>query len=77
VARTFRTRWWPRFLAAGGLLIGVGLTLFSGAAQEWVVGVGAAIIFALTIRSSVSPVSVVAAAQSLHGTRRDQQVFRR
>ena len=72
--RTLRTRWWPRFLAAGGLLIGVGFTLLSGAAQEWVAGVGAAIIFVMAIRSSVSPVAIVLAAQSLHGSRCDQQV---
>jgi hypothetical protein len=31
--RTLRTRWWPRFLLAGVLLIVVGATLLSGMAQ--------------------------------------------
>lgn len=56
LARTLRTRWWPRFLLAGVLLVVVGVTLFSGAAQAWVVGAGAAIIFVIGLRSlSMSP----------------------
>jgi hypothetical protein len=43
--RTLRTRWWPRFLLAGALLVVVGATLLSGVVQAWVVGSGALIIF--------------------------------
>ena len=45
LARTLRTRWWPRFLLAGALLVVVGATLLSGVVQAWVVGSGALIIF--------------------------------
>ena len=56
LARTLRTRWWPRFLLAGVLLVVVGITLLSGAAGAWVVGAGAAIIFVIGLRSlSMSP----------------------
>jgi hypothetical protein len=40
VARTLRTRWWPRFFLAGVLLVTVGATPLSGAAETWVVGAG-------------------------------------
>lgn len=56
LARTLRTRWWPRLLLAGVLLVVVGVTLLSGAAKAWVVGLGAAIIFVIGLRSlSMSP----------------------
>jgi hypothetical protein len=56
LARTLRTRWWPRFLLAGVLLVVAGVTLLSGAAAAWVVGAGAAIIFVIGLRSlSTSP----------------------
>ena len=56
LARTLRTRWWPRFLLAGVLLVVAGVTLLSGAAQAWVVGAGAAVIFVIGLRSlSTSP----------------------
>ncbi len=56
LARTLRTRWWPRFLLAGVLLVVVGATLLSGVAEAWVVGAGAAIIFVIALRSlSMSP----------------------
>ena len=45
LTRTLRTRWWPRFVLAGALLVVVGATLLSGAVQAWVVGSGAVIIF--------------------------------
>jgi hypothetical protein len=40
-----RTRWWPRFLVAGALLIVVGMTLLSCAGHAWVAGAEAAILF--------------------------------
>jgi hypothetical protein len=56
LVRTLRTRWWPRFLLAGVLLVVVGVTLLSGAAKAWVVGAGAAIIFVIGLRSlSMTP----------------------
>jgi hypothetical protein len=56
VALTLRTRWWPRFLASGVLLVVIGMTTLSGAAEASVVGAGAAIIFVLAIKSlSASP----------------------
>jgi hypothetical protein len=56
LARTLRTRWWPRFLLAGVLLVVAGVTLLSGAAEAWVAGVVAAIIFVIGLRSlSMSP----------------------
>jgi hypothetical protein len=56
LARTLRTRWWPRFLLAGVLLVVAGVTLLSGAAAAWVAGAGAAIIFVIGLRSlSTSP----------------------
>jgi hypothetical protein len=45
LTRTLRTRWWPRFLLAGTLLVVVGATLLSGVVQAWVVGSGVLIIF--------------------------------
>jgi hypothetical protein len=45
LARTLRTRWWPRFILAGVLVVVVGATLVGGAAGGWVALAGAAIIF--------------------------------
>jgi hypothetical protein len=45
LTRTLRTRWWPRFLLAGALLVVVGAALLGGVVQAWVVGSGALIIF--------------------------------
>jgi len=45
LTRTLRTRWWPRFLLAGALLVVVGATVLSGVVQAWVVGSGVLIIF--------------------------------
>jgi hypothetical protein len=47
LARTLRTRWWPRFLLAGVLVVVVGATLVGGAAGGWVMLGGAAIIFVI------------------------------
>jgi hypothetical protein len=56
LARTLRTRWWPRFLLAGVLVVVVGATLVSGAAAPWVMFAGAAIIFAIAAWAlSMSP----------------------
>ena len=44
-ARTLRTRWWPRFVLLGALVVVIGATLVSGGAAPWVIFVGAAIIF--------------------------------
>jgi hypothetical protein len=56
LARTLKTRWWPRVLAAGTLLVIIGATTLSGAAEVWVVAAGAAFIVALAIKSlSMSP----------------------
>ena len=40
VARTLRSRWWPRFLLAGVVLAVVGVTLLSGVAQAAVALLG-------------------------------------
>jgi len=45
LARVLRTRWWPRFLLVGVLLVVIGATLVGGAAGAWVVGAGAGTIF--------------------------------
>jgi len=45
LARVLRTRWWPRFLLTGTLVVVIGATLVSGAAASWVIFAGAAIIF--------------------------------
>ena len=56
LVRMLRTRWWPRFLLAGVLLVVVGVTLLSGAAKAWVVGAGAAVIYVIGLRSlSMTP----------------------
>jgi len=54
VARTLRTRWWPRFLLSGVLVIVVGATLVSGPAAPWVMFAGAAIIFAVACSALAS-----------------------
>jgi hypothetical protein len=56
LVRTLCTRWRPRFLLSGVLVVVVGVTLLSGGAKAWVVGAGAAIIFVLGLRSlSMTP----------------------
>lgn len=45
LTRALRTRWWPRFLLVGLLLVVIGATLVGGVAATWVMGAGAAIIF--------------------------------
>lgn len=44
IARTLRTAWWPRFLVAGLVLVVIGTTLLSGAAQALATFGGAVII---------------------------------
>ena len=49
IARTLRTRWWPRFLVVGVVLVVVGVALLSGTAQGIVVLLGAlTFVFAAT-----------------------------
>ena len=56
LARTLRTRWWPRFLLTGVLVVVVGATLVSGEAALWVMFGGAAIIFVIACWAlSLSP----------------------
>ncbi|MGH3150060.1 MAG: hypothetical protein ACRDOB_04930 [Streptosporangiaceae bacterium] len=43
LARTFRTRWWPRFALAGIALTVAGITVLSGAAQAGAALVGIAV----------------------------------
>jgi len=45
LTRALRTRWWPRFLLVGVLLVVIGATLVGGVAATWVMGARAAIIF--------------------------------
>lgn len=40
LARSFRTRWWPRCALAGVVLAVIGATLLSGATQAWVALLG-------------------------------------
>jgi hypothetical protein len=61
--RTVRTRWWPRFLAAGAVLAVTGGTLLSGAAQTLVAFGGMVIV-------------VFAAAQGLLGGSWDRDRMR-
>ena len=51
LTRTLRTRWWPRFLLVGVLLVVLGAYLFTGAAAAWVGLSGVAIIIAALIRA--------------------------
>jgi len=44
IARTLRTRWWPRFLVVGVVLVVVGVALLSGTAQA-IVGLLGALTF--------------------------------
>jgi hypothetical protein len=57
LARALRTRWWPRFLLEGVLLVVVGgATPLSGAAEAVVVGLGAVTAGAIVLKSlSMSP----------------------
>ena len=48
LARTLRTRWWPRFLLAGVLLVLLGAYLLTGAAAAWV-GISGAVVITLAI----------------------------
>ena len=56
LAQTLRTRWWPRFLLTGVLLIILSATLLSGAAAAYVGLSGAAIFTVAVFRAaSVKP----------------------
>ena len=48
LARTLRTRWWPRFLLVGVLLVLLGAYLLTGAAAAWV-GISGAVVITLAI----------------------------
>jgi len=52
LARTLRTRWWPRFLLAGVLLVIISATLLTGAAAAWVGISGAAVITVAVFRAA-------------------------
>ena len=52
LARTLRTRWWPRLLLAGVLLVLVSATLLSGAAAAWIGISGVAIITVAVFRAA-------------------------
>jgi hypothetical protein len=52
LARTLRTRWWPRFLLLGVVLVIVAATAVSGAAAAWLGLSGAAIITVAVFRAA-------------------------
>lgn len=52
MARTLRTRWWPRFLLLGVVLVIVAATAVSGAAAAWLGLSGAAIITVAVFRAA-------------------------
>jgi hypothetical protein len=52
LARTLRTRWWPRFLLIGALLAVVGITLLSGVAQAVTALLGV-LIFLIAVLQAV------------------------
>ena len=52
LARTLRTRWWPRFLLAGVLLVLLGAYLLTGAAAAWVGISGAAVAIVAIFRGA-------------------------
>ena len=50
LARTLRTRWWPRFALAGVVLAVIGITLLSGTTQALVALLGMTVfLFALVL----------------------------
>ena len=56
LARTLRTRWWPRFLLAGVLLVIISATLLTGSVAAWAGISGAAVITLAVFRAaSVTP----------------------
>src|SRR5713226_5484051 len=52
LARTLRTRWWPRFLLAGVLLVILSATLLTGSVAAWVGISGAAVITVAVFRGA-------------------------
>ena len=51
LARTLRTRWWPRFLLIGALLAVVGITLLGGVAQDVTVPLGVLIVLVAVLQA--------------------------
>jgi hypothetical protein len=51
LARTLRTRWWPRFLLIGAVLAVVGITLLSGMARDVTVLLGLLIVLAAVLKA--------------------------
>ena len=51
MARTLRTRWWPRFLLVGVLLVIVAATTVGGMAAAWLGLSGVAVIVAALVRA--------------------------
>ena len=51
LARTLRTRWWPRFLLIGAVLAVVGITLLSGVAQDVTVPLGVLIVLVAALKA--------------------------
>ena len=45
LVQTLRTRWWPRVLLTGVLVVVIGATVVSSAAAPWVIFAGAGLIF--------------------------------
>lgn len=52
VARTLRTRWWPRFLLAGVLLVIISATLLTGSVAACAGICGAAVITVAVFRAA-------------------------
>ena len=52
IARTLRTRWWPRFLLVGVLLVLLSAYLLTGAAAAWVGLSGAAVVIVAIVRGA-------------------------
>ena len=52
LARTLRTRWWPRFLLLGVVLVIAAVTVVSGTAAAWLGISGAAIITVAVFRAA-------------------------
>ncbi len=48
IVRTLRTAWWPRFALAGVVLMVIGVTLLSGAAQA-LAALGGAVVFVFAV----------------------------
>jgi hypothetical protein len=51
IARTLRTRWWPRVLVAGALIAVLGIMLLSGTAQALVAALGALVFLSALLQA--------------------------